>query len=159
MGSKARIAAFAMYPSGEGRVSEGQPLPLKGLEGREMKRRQVREPDWALRVCLQVLMGQLLLELLGRLRQRTEKYPWTSWKFPDSYMQPRRKRTFSALLLEAIKDKNVRIHGLPYCMRLTTGLSRIQTVGVFLHAVSCSLPPPRLVFISKPQFSHLQQKQ
>ena len=45
MGSKARVAAFAMYPFGEGRVSEGQLLSLKDLEGREMKRRQIREPD------------------------------------------------------------------------------------------------------------------
>ena len=104
-------------------------------------------------------MDQLLLAQLGRLRQRTEKYPWTPQKFPDSYTQPRRKRTFSTLLLEAIKDKNVSIHGLPFCMRLTTGLSRTQTVGVFLQAVSCCLPPRRLVFISKPQFSYLQQKQ
>lgn len=50
MGSKSRIVAFAMYPFGEGSVSEGQPLPLKGLEGREMKRRQVRESELALRV-------------------------------------------------------------------------------------------------------------
>lgn len=50
VGSKSRIVAFAMYPLGEGSISEGQPLPLKGLEGREMKRRQVREPKLALRV-------------------------------------------------------------------------------------------------------------